>query len=358
MRAPYVLYGVKYIDLVSLGKKGALCKILVGSVYSLRPVNLKFLHNAPFFQNGLQAKSGFDMCFGPSTLGAGAKTRLESRIKEITPHCVCRLPTSPPLLAGGFESDCINRTTCFASMSAGLPGGGSNQHTNYANFRIFAETLLAGVLDAEYELGIMTFREAHRGTLLGMTRFRDLLDDMPILGYGRSSLRHDRLQAFHSTLAGHSLNYLSRGTYWGAEQRKQNQGSFGHVVDNRYRNDCGIGGEDCSLCMVSAVASAYWVRWMLADAHLDDSVVYVARGAPRRWYQPGSAWGIAHAPTRFGRVTFTMAVHDHDHVHDAKKGRGANKEHDADGARSRGAGIGVPPTTFAIITRWFFIKIA
>ena len=29
------------------------------------------------------------MCFGPSTLGAGAKTRLESRIKEFTPHCVC-----------------------------------------------------------------------------------------------------------------------------------------------------------------------------------------------------------------------------------------------------------------------------
>ena len=28
--------------------------------------------------------------FGPSTLGAGAKTRLESRIKKFTPHCVCR----------------------------------------------------------------------------------------------------------------------------------------------------------------------------------------------------------------------------------------------------------------------------
>ena len=38
-----------------------------------------------FFQNG--AKSGFEMCFGPSTLGAGAKTRLESRIKRFTPHC-------------------------------------------------------------------------------------------------------------------------------------------------------------------------------------------------------------------------------------------------------------------------------
>ena len=60
------------------------------------PVNLKFLHNAPFFQNG--AKSGFEMCFGLSTLGAGAKTRLESRIKEFTPHCVCR-PGAPSRFA-------------------------------------------------------------------------------------------------------------------------------------------------------------------------------------------------------------------------------------------------------------------
>ena len=40
VRAPYVLYGVKYIDRVSLGKKGVRCH---------RPVNLKFVHYAPLF---------------------------------------------------------------------------------------------------------------------------------------------------------------------------------------------------------------------------------------------------------------------------------------------------------------------
>ena len=48
IRVPYVLYGVKYIDLVFLDAR-------------VRPVNLKFLNRAPFFQNG--AKSGFEMCF-------------------------------------------------------------------------------------------------------------------------------------------------------------------------------------------------------------------------------------------------------------------------------------------------------
>ena len=46
-------------------------------------------------------------------------------------------------IEGGDESSCIKRKTCFTSMTAGVPGaaaGGSNQNTNYANFRIFSET--------------------------------------------------------------------------------------------------------------------------------------------------------------------------------------------------------------------------
>ena len=210
---------------------------------------------------------------------------------------------SPPLLPGGDESDCVDRGTCFASMSASLPDGGSNQHTNYANFRIFSETLLAGVLDPEFELAIMTFRESHRGTVLGMTRFRDGLDDMPILGYNRGNLHHDRIGAFHSTLVGHSLNYLTRGTFWGTEQRGQRQ----PVSGARYRNDCGHGGEDCSLCMVSSISSAIWIRWMFVSEHADDPVVFVARGIPRRWLGQGEdPVSITGAPTRFGRLNFTM----------------------------------------------------
>ena len=41
-----------------------------------------------FSLNG--TKSGFEICFGPSTLGAGAKTLLETRIKKFNPHCICQ----------------------------------------------------------------------------------------------------------------------------------------------------------------------------------------------------------------------------------------------------------------------------
>lgn len=253
----------------------------------------------------------------------------------------------PLLQAGGTEVGCVARGTCFASMTAGLPDGSSNQHTNYANFRIFSETLLAGVLEAEYEIGIMQFRESHRGTLLGMTRFRDGLDDMPILGYGRGALAHGRRISFHAVLAGHTLQYLSRGTHWGTEQRQQLSRSTSSQAQRMYRNNCGISGEvrhttveplnwvqyearsshtfvagirnmetlqDCSLCMVSSIASAYWVRWMLVTADRDASVVYVGQGAPRRWFtasdKPGRPAGFAvdNAPTRLGLVSFKIEL--------------------------------------------------
>ena len=49
---------------------------------------------------------------GPSTLGAGAKTRLESRIKKFTPHCVCR--PRPPDCAGQYTPQ-INHESLIRS---------------------------------------------------------------------------------------------------------------------------------------------------------------------------------------------------------------------------------------------------
>ena len=57
------------------------------------PSTSKSCITPPIFQNG--EKSGFGMCFGPSTLGAGAKTRLESRMKKFTPHCIYTLARQP-----------------------------------------------------------------------------------------------------------------------------------------------------------------------------------------------------------------------------------------------------------------------
>merc|ERR1712139_21549 len=102
-----------------------------------------------------------------------------------------------------------------------------------------------------------------------------------MLGYGKSAIDHDRLYSFHNMLSGHTLNYLSRGAYWGTEQRQQLDYHIGKtgIKNNRWRNDCEVGGEYCSLCMVSSIVTSYWVRWMLVSEDNDLGKLYIARGA-------------------------------------------------------------------------------
>jgi len=205
------------------------------------------------------------------------------------------------LREGGSVSDCVERGTCWDSLTADYDSR-TWQAPNYANFRIFSETLHADVLDAEYAEGIMNYRESHRGTMTGMTRFRSQIDDMPILGYGWSALSHDRVESFHSMLAGHSANYLSRGTFWGTEQRLQ----LGLDNFRTRRSNGGSGGEYGSLCMVSSIPVSMWVRWMLVQEDLDKDIVFIARAAPTSWFQASEPFGLKNAPTRFGMVSFSI----------------------------------------------------
>lgn len=43
----------------------------------------------------------------------------------------------------------------------------------------------------------------------------------------------------------------------------------------------------------------------MASDNYDESILYLARMAPTRYYTSSEHWGISNAPTRFGRVNFT-----------------------------------------------------
>ena len=75
---------------------------------------------------------------------------------------------------------------------------------------------------------------------------------------------------------------MTRGTYWGIEQRQQTQAPM--VVGpgstpQKYRNNCGIGGEDCSLCMVSSVAPNPVIRGL--HVVKSDLLIYLSRSRSR-----------------------------------------------------------------------------
>jgi hypothetical protein len=88
----------------------------------------------------------------------------------------------------------------------------------YSNFRYYSELLGADLLAPAYSVALQEFREAHQGTVSGITRWSDHLDDMPSSYYMAAMLRDDRLPRALLLQYGHMANYQGRGTGTATEQ--------------------------------------------------------------------------------------------------------------------------------------------
>jgi hypothetical protein len=64
----------------------------------------------------------------------------------------------------------------WVNMTQPTPKAAGQSIPSYANFRYYGETLLAAALPPSIEQAISSFREAHGGTLSGMTRYMDHLE--------------------------------------------------------------------------------------------------------------------------------------------------------------------------------------
>lgn len=132
---------------------------------------------------------------------------------------------------------------------------------------------------------LMDFRENNGGTLSGMTRYTDHLDDMPAIGYARSSLASDRIEKFLLLLYGHAANYQGRGSFLSNEQ----QSLYMDTQNTRWR--ASLGEIQASFCTPSQTLVSAMTAMQLVDSHRDHPTIWVARGAPRRWYAHTSKAG-------------------------------------------------------------------
>jgi len=230
---------------------------------ALAPQGAVFLAEAAAFQADLEASLALSVTFDPAT---------------------GRPLFIPPIAAAAFQP--------FASMI-------ESTLAEYSNFRYYAELLGADFLSPAMSIALQEFRETHQGTVSGITRWSDHLDDMPSSYYAAASLRNDRLPFFFLLQYGHMANYMGRGTGTATEQLPINADQNGLSRD--YLWGYLEGGID--QCIPSIMLPAIATRWQLVLERYDEDVLHLCTGAPRRWYQPGQGgFSIARAATRFGTV--------------------------------------------------------
>jgi hypothetical protein len=209
----------------------------------------------------------------------------------------------------------VNATPYSSMIERGEQG--SSGASSYTNFRYWAEMLSSGFFSPEISHAISDFRETHTGTLSGMTRFLDHLDDMPAEGYAYSAMDLARVDSFQALLFGHAANYHSRGVFNAPEQMSLYgdgvKGLWTYSDSYRAYLSSGITGSsdvDIDFCLPSTTLPATMVRWMMLFEERDHDVLALFRATPRRFFTPGddAAIELAGGTTRYGTVDANVTV--------------------------------------------------
>lgn len=175
-------------------------------------------------------------------------------------------------------------------------------HPLIAACRYYAELLGAGILPVDWSGALQIFRESTTGTISGITRWSDHIDDMPSSYYVQTALREGRLSSAWMMGVGHAANYMGRGTLSATEQLSQYADASGYYRE--YLSDLERGVDDC---VPTILQPAEVSLWNLVLPGYDDNTVYLGRGIPPRYCDPaGSGVSVAGALTRHGIFNLTI----------------------------------------------------
>jgi len=127
---------------------------------------------------------------------------------------------------------------------------------------------------------------------------------MPSSYNAAAALRDGRVPSFLALLYGNMASYQGRGTGTATEQLPINGDANG--LNRDYLWGYLEGGID--QCIPSIMLPAIATRWQFVLERYDEDTLYLAAGAPRRWFDPlGGGVAIQRAATRFGSVDLSMA---------------------------------------------------
>ncbi|TLD30287.1 Tat pathway signal protein [Venturia nashicola] len=108
-------------------------------------------------------------------------------------------------------------------------------------------------------------------------------------GYAYALLINDRIDEFVLFLYTHRYHVHTRGAWKAGEVTSINRG-------------------DHTFCVPAQLTIPSILRWALVLEHPDEETLYLGRGIPRAWLATGKEIRILQAPTRWGKVDFSIQV--------------------------------------------------
>jgi hypothetical protein len=244
-----------------------------------------YFANSAFSARGLRDISSLPLFAEQATVWLQRSQQLAQRTAESMKASVLtdRNPPYMPPLPG-------TNKTFRESMATDKPSYQDWPH------RLYAELLHAAVLPADLANHVHDTMRAYGATSLGVVANvgrpspggRDILGFISY-GHAYSLLLLDRTDEFVLFLYSHRYHAHSRGAWNALEVAPIN----------------GVGG---TFCIPAQLTIPNILRWALVLEHPDEDIVYFGRGVPRAWIATGKEISVKGAPTRFGRVDYSIQL--------------------------------------------------
>jgi hypothetical protein len=164
----------------------------------------------------------------------------------------------------------------------------------FRSYRAFVEMMDSGLLSREQVTGIVRYRSAHRDIKLGVPMAYGFgsheMAGFLTYGHAFGLLQHDLVREYLLALDSIMAHQYTRGSWTAPETRN---------LDPKVHA--------APYCTPAQLVVPLLVRWMLVLEDPASRRIWLARGTPRSWLADGNRISVAGAPTRWGRLGFSIA---------------------------------------------------
>ena len=166
----------------------------------------------------------------------------------------------------------------------------------FRSYRAYAEMLYSGNLTRLQAETIVKYRAAHHDIILGIpTAYgHDTHEWAGFLAYGHAYglLQLDAVRDYLLLLYGLEAHQYTRGTWTAPETRNLDPAKFA-----------------APYCSPAQMTVPLLTRWMLVFEEPSSEILWLAKATPRSWLADGRHIAVTNAPTRWGRIGFTLLSH-------------------------------------------------
>jgi hypothetical protein len=164
----------------------------------------------------------------------------------------------------------------------------------YRSYRAYMEMLYSGSLTAE-QVGLITaYRASHYDTLLGLPSaygyHTGVAAGFLTYGHGYGLIQSDRVREALLVLYSDMAHQYTRGSWMAPETRKPLEAN-----------------EAAPYCTPAQLVASMLTRWLLVFEDPEAEMLWLAKATPRAWLEEGKKIVVEAAPTRWGRVGYTIA---------------------------------------------------